>query len=236
MNPKQLKELNKINWWHQIEIDGVKTNGQDDSALKLKLIKMPEDLKGKKVLDVGAWDGFFSFEAEKRGAKVLAIDTITWLYNHLWDPKIDGYKPHTGKKGFNLARKLLKSKVEDKEIEVMDLNKNWSGLLKWNPDFKFDLTLCLGILYHMKDPFGMCQVMYDVTKEGGQLILETHVDAENTGVPAMIFYPFKEWNNDPGTWWGPNPACVVAMLRAAGFKEIKIILHNNHRLIVHAFK
>jgi tRNA (mo5U34)-methyltransferase len=42
---------------------------------RLRLLPIPADLSGKTVLDVGAWDGFFSFEFERRCAKrVLAID------------------------------------------------------------------------------------------------------------------------------------------------------------------
>ena len=35
---------------------------------------LPEDLSGLKALDVGPWDGYFTFELERRGAEVTAID------------------------------------------------------------------------------------------------------------------------------------------------------------------
>ncbi len=35
---------------------------------------IPEDLHGARVLDIGTWDGWFSFEMEPRGAEVLAVD------------------------------------------------------------------------------------------------------------------------------------------------------------------
>ena len=36
---------------------------------------MPEDLTGMRVLDIGARDGFYTFEAERRGAReVVALD------------------------------------------------------------------------------------------------------------------------------------------------------------------
>ena len=227
MNPEQLKEMNEITWWHQIYLDGVKTKGKDWSQIKLQAIQMPEDLTGKTVIDVGAWDGFFSFEAEKRGGKVLAIDTIMWKEGPSFDVQANEMVYHSGKKGFNFAKKILNSKVESKEIEVMDLSKEVG---------EFDLTLCLGILYHMEDPFGMCRRMFDITKEGGLCIIESHCDVENVGKPALAFYPFKECNNDPGNWFGPNPSCVIAMLKAAGFKEVKQINLSNHRGVFHAFK
>ncbi len=218
MNPEQLKEMNEIKWWHKIELDGVTTKGPDDSKEKLQAIQMPEDLKGKSVIDVGAWDGFFSFEAERRGATVLAIDSVMWQEEH---------KTFTTKKrGFDFAHEILKSKVRAIEIDVMDL-------VTGN---KYDLVLCLGILYHMKDPLGMCQVMSDICVDGGMLILETHCDALNELKPGMIFYPKDESNNDPENWWGPNIKCVQDMLKVAGFKEVKLISLSNQRGIFHAFK
>jgi len=233
MNPEQLKEMNEIKWWHQIELPvengTVTTPGRDLSAIKLSVIGMPEDLTGKHVIDVGAWDGYFSFEAEKRGAEVLAIDTVMWKEGPTFDSEKNKEVHHTGKRGFNFAKKMLNSKVRSERVEVMDLDDA----------SQYDLVLCLGILYHMKDPFGMCKKMFEITKEGGQLILETHIDCEVEGImnkPMMRFYPDKECNNDPGTWWGPNPGCVIAMLKVVGFKEVKLHHLSNHRGIFHAFK
>jgi len=235
MNPEQLKEMNEIDWWHKINLGDVRnkpiiTPGRDESELKLQTIQMPNDLTGKSVIDVGAWDGFFSFEAERRGADVLAIDTVMWKEGPTFDVQKNIEVMHTGKKGFNFAHKILNSKVRSKEIEVMDLRKEEIG--------QFDLVLCLGILYHMKDPLGMCKVMYDITKEDGMCILETHMDCMEINKPIMAFYPNKECNNDPGTWWGPNPQCVEAMLRVAGFDEVKMVFSDKrtHRCVFHAWK
>lgn len=221
MNPEQLKEMNEIQWWHTMSLDGATTKGVDRSQEKLQAIQMPKDLKEKTVIDIGAWDGFFSFEAEKRGAIVLAIDSVMWQEEH---------KTFTTKKrGFDFAHKILKSKVISKEEEVMDLSKGRNGET-------FDLVLCLGILYHMKDPFGMCQVMHDICADDGMLILETHCDALNETKPGMIFYPKDECNNDPDNWWGPNIKCVQDMLKVAGFKKVDLISLNNQRGIFHAWK
>lgn len=230
MNPNQLKEMNEINWWHKINLKGVVTPGKDNSEWKLSILQLPKDLKGKSVIDVGAWDGFFSFEAEKRNAKsVLAIDSITWQNDKLWDVSMNKEVEHSGKKGFNFAHKILGSNVESYEAEVMNLNSQVDG--------KFDLVLCLGILYHMEDPYGMCKVMYDITADDGICILETHMDCMNDEKPKMAFYPNKECNNDPGTWCGPNKACVIGMLESVGF-EVKCVFEDSriNRGVFHAFK
>ena len=146
----ELKEqVASKHWFHQIDLgNGIITPGQDDSAKKLLRIKMPEKLEGMTVLDVGAWNGFFSFEAERRGAsRVLATDSYAW---HTWD----------GKSGFDLARRALNSKVQALEIDVLDLSPDIIGT--------FDLVLCLGVLYHMRHPLLCLEKVFSVT--GNQLI------------------------------------------------------------------
>ena len=195
-------EVAAIHWFHTIDLGaGVVTRGLDDSPRKLALIGMPERLDGRAVLDVGAWDGFFSFEAERRGAaKVVAVDSYSWSG--------DGW----GKKdGFNLARRILGSKVEDRELEVLDLRPETLGT--------FDLVLCLGVLYHMRYPLEALERVASVT--ANQLILETHVDLLHRKTPAMAFYPDRELDGDPTNWWGPNPAALEGMLREVGFTRIE---------------
>ncbi len=204
MTKEQLRtEIEKINWFHSIELShGFITPGRDvSSKKKLARIGMPEDLRGLTVLDIGAWDGFFSFEAERRGAaRVLATDSYSW-----------SGKGWGTKDGFQLARRVLRSKVEDQDIDVLEMSPEKIGM--------FDLVLFLGVLYHLKHPLLALEKVYSVTKN--QLILETH--AELTGKrPSMVFYPDSELNADPTNWWGPNPAAVIAMLKTVGFRRVQV--------------
>jgi tRNA (mo5U34)-methyltransferase len=164
---------------------------------------LPERLDGKTVLDVGAWDGFFSFEAERRGAaRVLATDSFAW--------RGDGWG---SKAGFDLAREALHSKVEDVTIDVLELSPDRIGV--------FDVVLCLGVLYHMRHPMLAMERVFSVT--GDQLILETHVDLLTLPRPAIALYPHGELDGDPTSWCGPNPAAVEAMLEAVGFRRVKLV-------------
>ena len=48
-------------WHHRIELaPGVFTPGMQDTQALLLQVSFPEDLTGKRVLDIGARDGFFS--------------------------------------------------------------------------------------------------------------------------------------------------------------------------------
>lgn len=198
------REVEKIKWWHRIDLGrGIVTPGVDATPQRLAEIRMPETLAGFMVLDIGAWDGFFSFEAERRGARrVLATDSFCW----------DGGGWGT-KAGFELARRALGSKVEDKWIEVLDLSPETVGV--------FDLVLFLGVLYHLKHPLLALERIASVTR--GHLIMQTQVDLVAIKRPAIAFYPTTELNGDPTNWSGPNPAAVIAMLHHVGFDRVEIL-------------
>ena len=212
----ELKEIAAIEWFHRIDLGhGVTTPGRDDSPKKLQQIGLPADLIGKSVLDIGAWDGFFSFAAERRGAtRVVAADIAT-------------------APGFTLAKQLLKSKAAALEIDIMDLDAERTGT--------FDLVLCLGVLYHLKHPLMALERICSVA--GRQLILETYVDMLDCPHPAMAFYPGGELNGDPSNWCGPNPAMVIAMLKTVGFKSAEMFSNTfagrgyaENRAVFHAWK
>ncbi len=195
--------IEKVDWWHTIDLgNGLVTPGRDCSPEKLARLRLPEDLSGRTVLDIGAWDGFFSFEAERRGAnRVLAADLYAW----------EGAED--GNTGLEVARAALGSRVESIRIDAMELSPDNVGV--------FDLVLYLGVLYHMKHPLLALERVASVT--GDHLILETHVDFVNVRRPCVALYPGGEAKQDATNWVGPNPAAVEAMLRMVGFKRTSIV-------------
>src|SRR4051794_19384123 len=70
-------------WYHRIELPGgVVTPGL--APIKAEAYRIPDDLTGMRVLDVGAWDGYWTFAALARGAReVVAIDDFS---DHLGKP------------------------------------------------------------------------------------------------------------------------------------------------------
>jgi tRNA (mo5U34)-methyltransferase len=208
MDPREIRErMEKIEWFHSIDLGhGIVTPGRDRSSKKLEQIQMPSKLDGRSVLDIGAWDGFFSFEAERRGAsRVLAVDSYCWS-GEGWGSQ----------DGFNFARQVLDSRVEDRKIEVLDLSPERVGT--------FDVVLFLGVLYHMKNPQAALERVASVAKD--LLILETHVDLLHLQQPAVALYPSKELDDDPTNWCGPNHSALEWMLRDAGFVDLKRVFQS----------
>jgi tRNA (mo5U34)-methyltransferase len=202
-----------IHWAHRIDLgNGLVTPGEWNTPEILQRLHLPADLSGQTVLDVGCWDGFYSFEAERRGARcVLATDSFTWQR-----------KSWGSKDGFDLARRALRSRVEGREIDVLELSPESVGV--------FDVVLFLGVLYHMKHPMLALERVASVT--GRLLILETVIDLLYAPRPALAFYPGVELNQDDSNWFGPTPSAVEAMLRAVGFRRVERVWPASGRLLL----
>ena len=207
--PDLRSEVERIRWFHTIDLgDGIVTPGQDESLRKLEWLGLPPSLAGKTVLDVGAWDGFFSFEAERRGARrVVAMDPACWR-EPAWGP--DGWGT---RQGFDLARRALGSRVEDLDLDLLELSPERVGT--------FDVVLFLGVFYHLPDPLPHLERVASVT--GERLVLETHADLIDLRRPAMAYYAGTEVSGDPSNWWGPNPALLRAVLKGMGFSRVEVV-------------
>jgi tRNA (mo5U34)-methyltransferase len=204
------KAVSAIRWVHRIDLgQGVVTPGEWNTPEMLPRLHLPADLAGQSVLDVGCWDGFYSFDAERRGARrVLATDSFVWQTGH--------------KEGFLLARQALNSKVEDIDIDVLELSPERVG--------KFDVVLFLGILYHMKYPMLALERVAAVTQR--LLVVETVIDLLYVPGKALAFYPGSELDQDDTNWFGPTPAAVEAMLHVAGFKRVERVWPSPGRLLL----
>lgn len=214
MDPADLQRaVSAIQWAHRIDLgQGIVTPGVWNTPQLLPRLHLPPDLTGQTVLDVGCWDGFYSFEAERRGAqRVLATDSFTWQR-----------KSWGSKDGFDLARRALNSHVEELEIDVLDLHPDRVGT--------FDIVLFLGVLYHMRHPMLALDRVASVT--GKLLIVETVIDLLYVPGPALAFYPAAELNQDDSNWFGPTPAAVGAMLQAAGFRRVERVWPSPSRLLL----
>ena len=202
------ERVDSLRWFHQIELaEGVVTPG----VAKLDQLQAQADIyfaggiAGLSVLDIGCWDGFNSLAALRRGAaRVVAADHWVWAH-HDWASRAT----------IELVREHAAPALEIIDIDVPDIAPERIGT--------FDLVLFCGVLYHLRDPFvGLARA---AAVARATLVVETHLDAETVDRPAAIFYPGAVLNNDTSNWWGPNRACVQAMLQEVGFAEVEYTPH-----------
>jgi len=179
--------------WHQgwDVFEGVRLPGRNPVEELSERIQLPSDLTGKRVLDIGAWNGAFSFECERRGASEIVAFSLE--------------NPETS--GFNRLKSLLGSKARYVTGSVYNLQDYNLG--------KFDIVLFLGVLYHLRYPLLAVDHLQQAC--AGELLIETHIIDEFADDPIWRFYPGAELLNDPSNWFGPNVSAVVSAFQTADF-------------------
>jgi tRNA (mo5U34)-methyltransferase len=195
------------------------------------------DLRGRTVLDIGAWDGYYSFLAEELGARrVVALDHYAWgvdipgrdrywaqcaatgvLPDHGRDTTDFWQADLPGKRGFDLAREALGSSVEAAVDDFATMDLDSLG--------RFDVVFYIGVLYHMKEPLTALERVRRVTKEVAVIETESilyHGAPVTDGV--IRFVAGSDVNRDFGTWFVPSVEALVELCRAAGFRTVESVL------------
>jgi tRNA (mo5U34)-methyltransferase len=193
-------------WWHSIDLgQGVVTPGRKDPNLlaeEFGAIRLP-DLSGKTVLDIGAWDGWFSFECERRGAKrVVALDIYEYPKNGVW------------LEGITTARAALGSSIEIVSDDIMTADLAALGT--------FDIVLFLGVLYHLMNPLLGLTRLAQVTAGSAYVESQVVVIGGHPDISACQFYESDELENDDSNYWAPTLPALAAMCRTAGFSGVEI--------------
>jgi tRNA (mo5U34)-methyltransferase len=190
VSPTDLRaEIAKANWYHRIMIGTEFTPGQCDVAKLYRALGLPKDLRGRRVLDIGTFDGGLAFACEARGAdEVVALDVV----EH---------------KTFTLAHKALQSRVRFETGNAYNLDPARLGT--------FDLVIFAGVLYHLRYPLLALDRLRRVAS--GDVHIETHTAKIGGRRPAAVFYERDELNGDYTNWFGPNDRAVQAWFRSAGF-------------------
>ena len=202
-------------WYHVLELaPGIITPGWFDLRPIVNSMPWP-DVRGKRCLDVGTYDGFLAFELERRGAaQVVATDisdpsgwdlpTPTRLQAESVIASMAGEK--TGQ-GFEIARQALSSSVERVEVSIYDLSPEALGT--------FDIVVCGSLLLHLRDPLRALDAVRSVCT---QRFLSAETIRPGLGLLHRRRAVAELRGGKDGQWWIPNPAGHRRMLVAAGFE------------------
>jgi tRNA (mo5U34)-methyltransferase len=204
------ERLEEISWYHTQELaPGVVTQGMFDLRPYVGRYGLPADLSGKRVLDVGTFEGFWAFELERRGAEVVALD-VDSLQQLDWPPRLRPAEDGRRGEGFELAKAALGSRVERVGRSIYEATPESLG-------GRFDLVFCGSVLIHLRDPMLALERMASLCR--GRLILADEYSRRLAWLPitAAEFRGETPWS----TWWRPSPRAWRAMVRCAGFEDVQ---------------
>lgn len=206
-------------WFHNLHLpDGTQTapahpmgdfphNNWEAFALRI-----PRDLSGWRVLDIGCNAGYYSFQMARRGADVVGIDLDErYLKQARWAAEVLGHEDRV-----RFERKQIYDLAQEEE--------------------PFDMVLFLGVFYHLRYPLLGLDIVRDITRR--MMVFQTletpsAAQAERTwevgfdevgaldaeGWPRLSFVEHT-FEQDPTNWWVANREGVLALLRSAGFDVV----------------
>jgi tRNA (mo5U34)-methyltransferase len=200
-------------WYHKLELQpGVWTDGWFDMRPLVPHYRLPEDMTGMRVLEVGTWDGFWAFEMERRGADVVAID-LDDERDLDWPPRLrpETYPEEPRGAGFEIAKRLRGSSVERVVCSVYHALPEDLGT--------FDLVFCGSVLMHLRDQFLALERMAALCGEDGYFICanEYHRRAGLIPMPASVFMA----DHNSAVFWMPSIKTWKRMMWAAGFERVE---------------
>jgi tRNA (mo5U34)-methyltransferase len=202
-------------WFHTFSLDSSEELYTPGVARdhRYRIPALPDDFSGMSVLDVGAFDGFYAFLAEARGARrVVAVDNEqykSWVKSR-WGVELQGGE------GFMAIRELLGSNVEYRRLDAFDLDRLEGA---------FDLVICFGILHRVGDPLGLLKVLRRRLAAGVRVLLETYGSKDQTHHAASavhVYKPGEVYARDDFVYWGFGVASLRRLASAAGYEGFEL--------------
>lgn len=202
MNREIQDRIDAVDWYHEFDFGNglvAKPKFPEDhpkfwAHIRSRLDRV--DFAGKTVLDIGCWDGYWAYYAEQRGASyVLATDDC----DQNW----------AGDAGLRLAKEVLHSSIEiNTRLSVYEL----ISLRR-----KFDIILCLGVYYHLVDPFFAFAQIRHCCHENSVVIFEGDVRSNLGLPPGAAIHHFTE-SEGGAARFRPTPAVLASLLETAYLK------------------
>lgn len=244
-----LGDVSRYYWYHTVDLgNGLVTPGLYDYRETLDVFRFPEDLQGKRVLDVGSATGYFAFEFAKRGAQVVSVEL----------PSLEQLDRFPGQDTSALLWKIERMIVPDSsEAELQAMKRRYSAEELWfnlldgpfrfcqerlglpvqrcfssvydltqanTGGEKFDLVFIGDVLVHTLYPLKALAAAADLCR--GTLVLAQLMPEAADGQAAMVYVGGDDPQEDHVSWWEPNKPCFVQMLKKLRFGRVEDVGHH----------
>ena len=198
-NPEELiPYLKELHPWRKgpLELGGVEIDTEWHSDWKWNRIKSNLNLAGHQVLDIGCGNGYFGLRMLAEGAEqVVGIDptvvfVMQWLAMHKLAPALKNY--------------VLPMGIEDLPVGI-------NG---------FDSVFSMGVLYHRRDPVKHLEQLKNLSRPGGQLVLETLI-LEGEGDETL--HPPGRYARMRNVHAVPTLTVLQRWLKQAGLPDARVL-------------
>jgi tRNA (mo5U34)-methyltransferase len=239
-------------WYHTIDLgDGLITPGIYDYRDTVGAFRFPESMRGMTVLDVGSATGFFAFEFEKRGARVISVELpsledldrfpgqtteqLLAKIERMLLPSLPDGKPATEVSGSPQDRRLSKDELYFRLLEgpfrfchtrlQSKVERCFSAVYDLSAErlgvTGFDLIYLGDILLHTFYPWKALAAVAPLCKSGGLLVLSQVMPEEFGSTPVMHYVGGDDPQGDDISWWWPNKPCFEQLLKKMGFRTVE---------------
>jgi tRNA (mo5U34)-methyltransferase len=234
-----LTDADRYYWYHTMDLgDGLITPGLYDYRETIGAFGFPDDMTGMTVLDVGSATGFFAFEFERRGARVISVE-LPSLRDLDRFPGQDvessmrkieamgqfarhGYSErelywYLLEGPFRFCRERLGSRVERCYSTIYDLTLERTGVREG-----FDLVFLGDVLIHTLYPLKALAALAPLCHcTQGRLVFAGVLPEGPPEPPAMIYIGGANPADDEVAWWHPNLSCLMQLLGKLGFAQVE---------------
>jgi len=248
-----LPDVDRYYWYHTVDLgNGLVTPGIYDYRETIDSFDFPADMTGMTVLDVGSATGFFAFEFERRGARVISMElpslrdldrfpgqdvesSLRKIENMMFPESLDTPEfkraPYSERDlywyllegPFRFCREKLGSRVERCYSTVYDITLERTGVREG-----FDFVFIGDVLIHLLYPLRALAALAPLCR--GQLVFAGVLPEGPQEPPAMVYIGGADPADDEVAWWHPNLSCLVQMLKKLGFADVDQVGFHKGRL------
>jgi len=170
-------------------------NSEWKSYIKYSIIEEHLDIEDRIVGDIGCNNGYYLFRMlEKNPKKLIGFDPFPTYFCQ-----------------FKFLDHFIDSKIEYELLGVEHVEFY---------ETKFDVLLCLGVLYHRQDPIGALKSLYKGLNDNGVLILDTFmIDGED----EVCLTPRERYSKIPNIYFIPTVNALKNWCYRVGFSKVKVI-------------
>ncbi len=218
-------------WYHTVSFNDFKSKGTFDYTKLVYELNFP-NMDGKKILDVGCSDGFFSmfFLKDLNANFVEGVDfnkydgsvafEVLKSYQNQYTQK---YSDHNDYSRLKDSYNSLGLKDSNKYLllkKIFNLNMNFSNgsIYDLSKFPQYDITFCGSLLEHLRDPITAIE----------QLFLKTNeiciIDVSNTfkNNLLMLNKPYIKYTGSGGNFYHYSNKAIKSMMLNIGFKKVEI--------------